>query len=335
MHPLSVVYGQVVRFRRHWYERHPHRQQQLGCPVISVGNLVIGGSGKTPIVALVAATLRDAGYRPAILSRGYRRRGTEDVVVVSDGRAVIAAVDRSGDEPQMLARRLPGVPVVVSADRYRAGVLARERLGANALILDDGFQHLRVARTVDLLLVSPADVRERVMPEGHLREPLDAARRADALLVTGQDDGDRTALARELGTRHAFGVRTSFLPLQTVHPFGTPVDRPVRRVLAMAAIARPERFLSALRALGFSVEHEIVFRDHHWFTPADLRRAEAAAEAAGADAIVTTEKDAVRIEPLPPGTVPVVFMPIAVHVEPAEAFRAWLLERVGTPGPHA
>jgi len=167
LNPLSAVYGQVTRFRRHWYEQRPHRQRQLGIPVVSVGNLVVGGSGKTPVVAMLAELLREHGYAPAVISRGYKRRDvTQDVAIVSDGVSVLAAVDVSGDEPQLLARRLTGVPVVVGADRYEAGLVARDRLGARVLILDDGFQHLRLARTVDLLLLADADLREQIIQNG-------------------------------------------------------------------------------------------------------------------------------------------------------------------------
>src|SRR4051794_27215142 len=125
LNPLSAVYGHVTRFRRRWYEQHPHRQQQIGVPVVSGGNLVVGGSGKTPVVAMLADLLRDAGYTPAIISRGYRRRDTQHkVVIVSDGRAVLADTRASGDEPQLLARRLRGVAVVVGANRYDAGRVA-------------------------------------------------------------------------------------------------------------------------------------------------------------------------------------------------------------------
>lgn len=326
---LSAVYGQVARFRRNWYEQRPHLQRQLGCPVVSVGNLVVGGSGKTPIVAMLAALLRDAGYAPAILSRGYKRRGHAALVVVSDGRRIMADVETSGDEPQMLARRATGVVVVVSADRYEAGSVARQQLGANVMILDDGFQHLQVARTVNLLLLSPDHLTERVLPAGRLREPLDAAHRADALLVP--TDMDPTSVARQVGIERAFGVTIEYLPLRRVKPFAATVSRPPQRVATLAAIARPERFAAAVRALGYTVLQEFTFRDHHWFTPADIQKVETVACQAGVDAIVTTEKDAVRLEQVVTGSIPVVYLPIEARVEPPDTFRTWLLERIGPP----
>jgi tetraacyldisaccharide 4'-kinase len=327
---LSVVYGQATRFRRRWYEQHPHLQRQLGCPVISVGNLVMGGSGKTPVVAALAVLLRDAGYVPAILSRGYKRRSGADIVVVSDRQAVLADVDASGDEPQMLARRLPGVPVVVSADRHRAGSVARQRLGANVLLLDDGFQHLQVARTVNLLLLSKADMAQHVVPGGRLREPLDAARRADALLVA-DGDGNPMSLARAVGVSDAFSIATTYQPLRLVSPYRAAVLSPPTRVVTVTGIARPERFGAALRTAGFDVLQEIAYPDHHWYTSADVQRVQQTARATGAEAILTTEKDAVRLGSAA-GPVPIMFLPIDAHVEPADMFRTWLLDRIGPLG---
>jgi tetraacyldisaccharide 4'-kinase len=326
---LSAVYGQITRFRRHWYEQRPHLQRQLGCPVVSVGNLVVGGSGKTPIVAMLATLLSDAGYAPAILSRGYKRRGNADLVIVSDGRRIIADVEASGDEPQMLARRLSGVSVVVSADRYQSGSVAREQLGANVMILDDGFQHLQVARTVNLLLLAADDLTETVLPVGRLREPVDAASRADALLVSGGTDPSH--VARQLQVKRGFSLTTEYQGLQVVTPFGAPALELPQRVVSLAAIARPERFTTALRNIGYNVVQEFTFRDHHWFTLADVKTVEEAARRSGADAIVTTEKDAVRLERVLTGSIPFLFLPIDAHVEPEDTFRSWLLERLGPP----
>jgi tetraacyldisaccharide 4'-kinase len=323
------VYGQAARLRRRWYEQRPHLQRQLECPVVSVGNLVVGGSGKTPIVAMLAALLRDAGYTPAILSRGYKRRGHSDLVIVSDGHRIMADVEASGDEPQMLARRVSGAAVVVSSDRYQAGSLAYQQIGANVMILDDGFQHLQLARTVNLLLLSPDHLTERVLPAGRLREPVDAARRADALLVPAEMDP--SGVARQVGIDRAFGVTTEYQPLRLVMPFGATVVQSSRRVVTLAAIARPERFAAAVRNLGYTVLQEFTFRDHHWFTPADVERVEAAARQSGVDAVITTEKDAVRLEPVMTGSIPFMFLPIDAHVEPRDSFRVWLLERIGPP----
>jgi tetraacyldisaccharide 4'-kinase len=311
---LDGAYGRVTQARRAWYGRRADRRRRLHHPVISVGNLVSGGSGKTPVVAAIARMLRERGERPVILTRGYgRREHVEGVLVVSDGQRVLEPVTRSGDEPQMLARTLSGIPVLVSSDRYLAGSLAERQLGATVSLLDDGFQHVQLERDIDLLIVSPADLQDRVLPSGHLREPLDAARFADALLVTAADD-EVTEVARALGHERAFRVAPRYGDI-----------RPTR-ALAFAGIARPERFFTALRSLGWDVARELSFRDHHWFTARDLETIQRAARESGASVIVTTEKDAVRLNA---GTaIPIAVLLMTVEIEPAGVFESWLLERL-------
>lgn len=330
MSALDGLYGRVTQLRRAWYGRHPERRRRLRIPVISVGNLVVGGSGKTPIVAAVARLLQAAGERPAILSRGYgRRRTTDDVVVVSDRQQVMAAVEESGDEPQMLARALPGLPVLVCADRFRAGRVAEEQYAATVALLDDGFQHLPLARTVDLLVVSPPDLEERLLPSGRLREPLRTAALADAVLVPG-DARDADRIAAALGVRRVFRVQAEFSFPQRVKPFGAALDSSQSRdAIALAAIARPERFFEAAEREGWALRERMTFRDHHWFTRGDVEKAAATARAAAVDLVLTTEKDAVRLEGLVPDEGPTwAYLPMRVSVEPSVPFRDWILSRV-------
>lgn len=320
---ISAIYGRVAQLRRSWYAR-PHARVRLACPVISVGNLVVGGSGKTPIVASLARTLQAWGERPAVLSRGYaRRRDADGVLVVSDGSRVLVPVEESGDEPLMLARALPGVPVLVSRDRQLAGVLAERRFAATVLLLDDGFQHLQLARTVDLLLVAPADLDDRVLPSGRLREPLDAARAADACLVHGTPD-DAVRVKNALGVEAVFTVTRRFHPIRSIG--GAPVEG--RRALAVAGIARPERFFAALAENGLDVAGTMAFPDHHWFTAADVSRAIERAQAVDADVVVTTEKDAVRLERMVAGGTPWAVLPMEAAIEPAAEFESWLRARL-------
>ena len=324
---LSPVYARAATWRRAWYARHPDARRRLDAPVISVGNLAVGGSGKTPVVAVLARWLLSREERPAILSRGYgRRRGNDGVVVVSEGRHVLVPVAVSGDEPQMLARSLPGVPVLVSADRYLAGCLAERRFGASVHLLDDGFQHFGLERDVDLLLISPEDLNDAVLPGGRLREPLSAARAADAILVHGSGD-EAAAVSARLGVERWFRVTTTFATARTLEPFGALLP-PMSgmRALAVAGIARPRRFFDAARRHGWDVVQELAFRDHHWFDAADLKRMLAMARAADADVILTTEKDAMRLLNLPLAPIPRTFayLPMTVAIEPAAAFYEWL-----------
>ena len=258
--------------------------------------------------------LLEAGERPSVLSRGYARKDSSDaIVVVSDGTGVLATVARSGDEPFMLAKGLPGVAVVVSANRYEAGAIAETQLGCTVHLLDDGFQHVQLARDVDLLVVSLRDLDEDVIPAGRLREPLTSARVADALLVEGTPE-DREALTAALGVPVAFHVTRRYRP----------VDGGPRRAVAVAGIARPDRFFGALRDQGWTIVREFAFPDHHWFTHDDIASIEAAARDAGIDAIITTEKDAVRLNET--RTIPWLVLPMEAVIE--DRFAPWLAGRL-------
>ena len=333
MRLLSAAYGQVARARRAWYARSPQRRRRLTCPVVSVGNLSIGGTGKTPTVAALARLLTAAGARPVIVSRGYARREPVDgVLVVSDGRTVLEPVERSGDEPQLLAQTLPGVPVLVCPDRHLAGILAERRFGATVILLDDGFQHLGLERDLDLLLVRPEDVEEELLPHGRLREPLDTAAIAHAVIVPGSP-ADAATVAAALPPMPVFTLAQEFGTLRLVRPFGDAVPEGAlgtsRRLVAVSGIARPERFLATVEALGWEVVTSIVFRDHHWFTRKDVAAIHEAVQSLGAAGVLTTGKDAVRLASLtlPPGTA-WTYVPMRATVEPATEFRQWFLGRL-------
>jgi tetraacyldisaccharide 4'-kinase len=324
---LAALYGAITRRRRSEFAI-PSARRRLARTVISVGGLTVGGSGKTPSIAALARLLRERGERPVILSRGYgRRRPRDGVVVVSDAAGLRVPTTESGDEPQMLARALTGVPVLVCPDRYLAGRLGERCFGATVLLLDDGFQYLKLARDIDLLVVGPDEIEERLLPFGRLREPLDAARAADAVVVTGtgQQAGQ---VAEALGVSKVFHAVASYGPLAPVVPGGLGDVPPGARVLAFAGIARPFRFFAALRARGFEVVGTRTYRDHHPFSARDLRAIGAAGLAARADLIVTTEKDAVRLPSDLPAAPPVMCLPHRLSFEPADSFGRWLDERL-------
>jgi tetraacyldisaccharide 4'-kinase len=310
------------------------RSRFLQRPVISVGNISMGGRGKTPVAGLIARLLVEAGERPAILSRGYKRRRPEDgVVIVSDGRHVLADVDRAGDEPLMLARETPGAIVLVCEMRAIAGALAEDALGATVHVLDDGFQHRAVARDIDLVVIRTSDLNGRRMPFGRLRESPSALERADGLII--ESDGSEESNESEESSK-------SWRPDQAVfrlrRSLGSPVAleagaRAMRiergdKVVAACGIAEPDRFTRSLSADGWTVAATLPFPDHHAFSRHDLQEIADAVKRHGASGVLTTAKDAMRLLPLRPLPVPMAFVPLHVAIEPAARFRDWLFGRL-------
>jgi len=327
---LSAVYGAAAAWRRRWYARDASRRHRLMRPVVSVGNLLVGGSGKTPIVEYIARLLRDKGERPAVLTRGYARRiSPAGVTVVSDGSAVRAPLDTAGDEPFMLAHALPGVAVLVGADRYLSGCLAERKLGATVHILDDGFQHVELERDVDLLLVAEEDLADRPLPAGRLRERITAAMFADAALVTAGYDTAAERIGRMMGIPTVFRVtRTIGAPHMIAGERESVVVPPQSRVFVVTGIARPERFINDVVGAGWDVSGTLTFRDHHRYHASDVKRIAAAAKSAASAIVLTTEKDAVRLAACDLGALPIASVPLIVGVEPSAAFSAWLVERL-------
>ena len=312
-----------MRLRRRRVERRPERQRRLVRPVISVGNLSVGGTGKTPVVAAIAERLIDAGERPSILSRGYARTDAADgVVVVSDGQTIRETIDRAGDEPMMLARQVPRAAVCVSPDRYLAGTLAEHQLGCTVHILDDGFQHIELARNLDVLVTTIGEIPNgRVMPLGRLREPIDAAARAHFLVVSDATSGAASSEAWALGIQQSCGsFRTLGSPVSLSGRL-KPASIGNERVWAVAGIAKPERFFDALKAAGWNVVESLAFPDHHRYTAKDIAAIDAKIKSANAEVVFTTDKDAVRLESL---TLPfeVYRVPLTVEFDPPDALMA-------------
>ena len=316
---LNTLYAAVARRRRERYARRPDLRGRLRRPVISVGNLAIGGRGKTPAVAEVVRVLLAAGERPAVLSRGYGRTEPDaGVVVVNAPDGMRADLARAGDEPLMLARQLPGVPILVASDRYLAGRLAEHHFEVTVHVLDDGFQHLQLDRDVDLVIVAPEDLdpSARTLPSGRLREAPDALAAADAILAT-----DPAVQMPPDDPRPLFHLQRVLGALQGADVDGIGRGLPV---LALSGIANPSRFVSDLRAAGLHVVHSLEYRDHHPYGRNDLDRIVSAARGAGAGAVVTTEKDFVRLLPFRPFPLPVMYLPLTMEIQPAAEFRLWL-----------
>jgi tetraacyldisaccharide 4'-kinase len=277
--PLELVYGSLVRARNARFDR--MATQRLRRPVVSIGNLSVGGAGKTPLVICLARLLQRAGWDPDVLSRGYRRSRKTVERVDAEGSA-----ERFGDEPLLIARAT-GVPVYVGASRYEAGLLAeRELPGAAVHLLDDGFQHRQLARNVDIVVVHSSDLRERLLPVGRLREPLSSLCRANVIVLRQED--------QELETSLRIYARKGCLFWRVRRTLS--VETPSRRAVAFCAIARPSDFFAALAGAGVETVERISFRDHHRYTAADMERLARIGQRHGCDAFVATGKDEVKLD---------------------------------------
>jgi tetraacyldisaccharide 4'-kinase len=322
--PFSTLYGRALESRARLYRSGAFAAERAACPVISVGNLTFGGTGKTPFVEFLARRLRFEGRTPAIVSRGYGRR-SKGVVVVSDGSGPLVGPDEGGDEPVAIARRVPGVPVIVGEHRAEAARAAQGH-GADLIILDDGFQHLALERDVDLLLLDAADPfgGGELPPRGRLREPLSALARADAVVFTRIDLADppreaRAELARRNPEAPVFTARIRPAGLWDERGSAVAETRLTsRRFVAVCGIANPASFRASLAELDLPAEELLAFPDHHRYGRRDLERIRQAADRTGSAWIATTEKDAVKLEGRT--TLPVVALRLEVEMGEAEFF---------------
>jgi len=341
--PLSVagaLVGAGARLHRLSHERGWRPVRRLPCGVVSVGNLVLGGTGKTPTAAWLASRLRERGWRVALASRGYGRRAREPVTVVSDGRRVRSDALHAGDEPLVLAARAPGVPVLVGRDRGLVGLRAVAAFDTEVLVLDDGFQHHGLARDAELLTVDGGlgFGNRRVFPRGPLREPPTALGRVHAVLVV---DGPLAPDDEAWLARHAPGARRGLARRQPVSlrplaggargagdalrtPPGALRGLPVG---VLASLARPETLLRHLERLGARVAALRLFRDHHRYRARDLRGL-----AAEAPRWITTEKDAVKIDPSWTRGVDLRVLELELVLEEPAELLDWLEERLRAAG---
>jgi tetraacyldisaccharide 4'-kinase len=336
--PLMRLYEGVLSLRNDLYERGVFRERRLPVPVVSVGSLTVGGVGKTPAAECVARLLHARmGKRVCVLSRGYgRSRKASDPVVVSDGERLRASWSEAGDEPLVLAENLLGcASVVVCPSRVKGGALAVDRLGAEAVVLDDGFQHRALARDANLLLVDGRDFlgNERLFPRGPLREQPSAIRRADAVLFTRTPQGAEEAAAAWLRAR-APGTPHFFCELRAGDAtWKEPPAEAPKRIAALCGLARPAQFQNTLRSLGYDVALWKEFPDHHRYERADVAPFLEEARRRGAAALLTTQKDWVKVRelkkewPLPAG-----FVRLHASVRKEDEFLKFLGEKSETEG---
>ena len=293
MNPLSAIYGGVVGARNALYDRGVLRARRLQGPVISVGNLSAGGSGKTPFVMLLGELLKARGIKFDVLSRGYGRESKGVRLVDPAGLP-----QEFGDEPLLIARKLQ-VPVIVGEDRYEAGRFAESRFGVQLHLLDDGFQHRELARDFDIVLVTPQDAKDRLLPSGRLREALRALRRADAVVLSSGASAESFPVEGKLVWRVRRGI--------------VPQNVPARPVV-FCAIARPQSFMLQLRAANIEPVAEAFYRDHHAYSGKDVHELLALKQRSEAGGFVTTEKDAVNLGGYLSALAPLAVVPVKMEL---------------------
>jgi tetraacyldisaccharide 4'-kinase len=330
---LEILYRAVVALRARLYRAGWFRVARAPLPVISVGNLAVGGAGKTPIAIFLARRLLSRGVRVAILSRGHGREGKGEVLV-ADGERVLASAIEGGDEPVLAARRCPGALVLVGRDRVRLARRAAE-LGAELLLLDDGFQYLALHKDLDLVVLdggSPFGNR-RLLPRGPLRERPQALARAHLCWISKVDEGSEAAIERAARIAESY---TGSSPIRSRYRANGVVRADLStevgaaewkgaRVLLVAGLARPASFRRTVRSLGMEIVDEALFPDHHRFSDREVEALFARAGRLGASRLVCTEKDAVRLPPELGSDPRVLVVRVEVEiVEGEERLDAWL-----------
>jgi tetraacyldisaccharide 4'-kinase len=308
----AAPYEVAARLRAYGYGHGWFAQRRLPVPTISVGNLTVGGTGKTPMVIEITDWLLGAGRRVGVLSRGYRRTSREPLLVVSDGARILATPEQAGDEPFLIAQRCPRAVVAVGADRYRLGRRVLKECGINCLVLDDGFQHLGVHRDVNLLLIDATDAQglERLLPAGRLREPITAAKRATGMIITRAEASNQVEdILKRLGS--AIG------PLPPIAQVVFRADELVAvatgaarsrqscqgaRALLVSGVGHAASFRGTAEELGVTVLDEMAYPDHYAYSVHDVGTLRKRASELKTDLVLTTEKDAAKIRPyLAPG----------------------------------
>lgn len=329
---VSKIYGAVVWLRMYFFRVGVLRRWPLGVQVISVGNVTAGGTGKTPVVEIFARELTKAGRKVAILSRGYRRKEKpflqrifsdkiEPPLVVSDGRRVLLDSETGGDEPYMLATNLPGVVVLVDRNRVKSGRYAIRRFNCDTLILDDGFQYQRLKHSHDIVLVDKMNPfgNGNMLPRGVLRENAKNIRRADFIFIT-KSDGNSAALRERIRrlNRHAEIIECRHAPKRLKNVYGK-TNRDLtwlngKKILALSGIAVPQSFENFLRGYGAELVECVRYADHHRYATQEVINVVNRAADLGCDALITTEKDAVRFPKLSAVAVPVYYLRIEIEI---------------------
>jgi tetraacyldisaccharide 4'-kinase len=332
---ISLLYRFLVRFRHVLYKNGTLKSYTLPCRVISVGNITLGGTGKTPTVIYLAQLFKEQGRKTAVLSRGYKGKSSEKVAVVSDGKQILLNVLDAGDEPFLLSKALPGVPVIIGRDRVLTGRYAIEHFSPEIMILDDGFQHLKLKRDVDILLVDYGYGfgNGHLLPRGILREPLSYMNRAHIFLLTKRTDSkDDQTIEKKIASIkpdarifHAGYEIRSLTTLQGKKEIDLNYLKG-EKVLALSAIANPHYFSHLLRQHGISVVKEWALPDHHYYTSKDARKL--SEYLSSIDFIITTAKDSSKMDGEIFGKLPILILEIMLKIHDEQGFKDALFKLI-------
>ena len=330
--PLSLLYGAVTRTRLSLYRRGTFHTTKLDRPVISIGNITTGGTGKTPLVEYVARTLAAKGKKVCILTRGYGRKDPHLQVIVSDGYGVLASPSEAGDEPYLLATKLKGLAAVISsADRIAAGREAIKDFGTDCFVLDDGFQHLRLARDLNVVTIDATNPwgGGRLLPHGRLRESVEGMSRADCVVITRCDqvesvDALRDEISQLTRGKPIFESQMRLLRMSPLKNGGESLAPPAR-VAAFCAVGNPASFFNMLHQAGYEIAVDRAFPDHHVYSQEEIDAIGRAARDAGVDVLVTTAKDAVKLRTLT-FSIPCYVVEIEIAIDAQENFSRLVID---------
>jgi tetraacyldisaccharide 4'-kinase len=333
----SYFYLLIINVRNWLYDHKIFKEAQLSCPVISVGNITVGGTGKTPCVILLAKMLQENGFKPAVISRGYGGKNTNPVNIVSDGDKILLDARIAGDEPFLIAQSLKNIPVLTGAKRIMTGKAAINQLGANVLICDDAMQHRQIFRDINLVLLDANTLQKNdyILPRGRLREPLKELKRASAIILTRANEGKQ-----KIGNTNKLTAYKNIPVFQSVHePQGIikgdySTQKPLselrgKKVCAFCGIANPDSFKNTLFAAGAQILFFDFFSDHHRYTKKELEQIRKNFMDSGGDFLISTEKDAARLKEFPEVLNIIYLLRISLNIIPSvDQFNKFILERL-------
>lgn len=302
---LSFFYLAIINLRNWLYDRKIFKETKLSCPVISVGNISVGGTGKTPCVIMLAQILQKNGFKPAVISRGYGSKSVNPVNIVSDGNKTLLDSKTAGDEPYLIAQELNNIPVITGANRIATGEAAINRFGTNVIICDDAMQHRQIYRDINLVLLDESNLRKNhILPRGRLREPIKELKRADAIIRTRTNESQQEDDKIEEIIKKDVPVFKSIHKPRDIIKTDFSEQRPVselreKKVYAFCGIAKPDSFNKILSSAGAKILSFDIFPDHHSYNENELEKIREGFNRSQADYLITTEKDAMRLGSYP------------------------------------